>query len=79
MSKCSRCETDFVPLKKSNWLPYKHCDRCRGTDQTYRNTHIHIKEQINFIEINADNQAEIKKDQYYLDQSDKIKQISRSQ
>ena len=43
MSKCSRCQNDFVPLLKSDGLPYKHCDRCRCTDKKYRDKH---KEQI---------------------------------
>ncbi len=43
MSKCSRCQNDFIPLLKSDGLLYKHCDRCRCTDKTYREKH---KEQI---------------------------------
>ena len=43
MSKCSRCQNDFVPLLKSDGLLYKLCDRCRCTDKKYRDKH---KEQI---------------------------------
>ena len=43
MSKFSRCQNDFVPLLKSDGLPYKHCDRCRCTDKKYRDKH---KEQM---------------------------------
>ncbi len=43
MSKCSRCQNDFVPLLKSDGLPYKRCDRCRWTDKKYRDKH---KDQI---------------------------------
>ena len=43
MSKCSRCQNDFTPLIKNNGLPYKTCDRCRYTDDKYRDKH---KEQI---------------------------------
>ncbi len=43
MSKCSRCQNDFVPLLKSDGLPYKTCDRCRCTDKKYKDKH---KEQI---------------------------------
>ena len=52
MSKCSRCQNDFVPLLKSDGLPYKHCDRCRCTDKKYRDKH---KEQIKeYRELNKD-------------------------
>ena len=60
MSKCSKCQNDFVPLLKSDGLPYKHCDRCRCTDKKYRDKH---KEQIKEY-----------RDQYYLDNQDKIKE-----
>ena len=60
MSKCSRCQNDFTPLIKKNGLPYKTCDRCRCTDDKYRDKH---KEQI-----------KVYKDQYYLDNQDKIKE-----
>ena len=43
MSKCSRCQKDFSPLIKNNGLLYKTCDRCRYTDDKYRDKH---KEQI---------------------------------
>ena len=43
MSKCSKCQNEFIPLLKSDGLPYKHCDRCRCTDKKYRDKH---KEQI---------------------------------
>ena len=43
MSKCSKCHNDFIPLLKSDGLPYKTCDRCKCTDKKYRNKH---KEQI---------------------------------
>jgi hypothetical protein len=43
MSKCSRCQNDFVPLLKSNGLPYKTCNRCKCTDKKYKDKH---KEQI---------------------------------
>ncbi len=59
MSQCSRCQNDFVPLLKSDGLPYKHCDRCRCTDKKYRDKH---KEQIKAY-----------RDQYYLNNQDKIK------
>ena len=39
MSKCSKCQNDFIPLLKSDGLPYKHCDRCRCTDKKYRDKH----------------------------------------
>ena len=39
MSKCSRFQNDFVPLFKSDGLPYNHCDRCKK----YRDKH---KEQL---------------------------------
>ena len=39
MSKCSTCQNDFVPLLKSDGLPYKHFDRCRCTDKKYRDKH----------------------------------------
>ena len=58
MSKCSRCQNDFVPLLKSDGLPYKHCDRCRCTDKKYRETH--------------EEQRKLYRDQYYLDNQDKI-------
>jgi hypothetical protein len=44
MFKCSKCQNDFIPLLKSNRLPYKTCDRCKCTDKKYRDTHKeHIK------------------------------------
>ena len=49
----------FYALKK-NGLPYKTCDRCRCTDDKYRDKH---KEQI-----------KVYRDQYYLDNQDKIKE-----
>ena len=60
MSKCSRCQNDFTPLIKNNGLPYKTCDRCRYTDDKYRDKH---KEQI-----------KVYRDQYYLNNQDKIKE-----
>ena len=48
----------FYALKK-NGLPYKTCDRCRCTDDKYRDKH---KEQIK------------DRDQYYSDNQDKIKE-----
>jgi len=60
MSKCSRCQNDFTPLIKNNGLPYKTCDRCRYTDDKYRDKH---KEQIKAY-----------RDQYYLNNQDKIKE-----
>ena len=60
MSKCSRCQNDFVPLLKSDGLPYKTCDRCKCTDKKYRDKH---KEEIKLY-----------RDQYYLDNQDKIKE-----
>ena len=60
MSKCSRCQNDFTPLIKINGLPYKTCDRCRCTDDKSRDKH---KEQI-----------KVYRDQYYLDNQDKIKE-----
>ena len=59
MSKCSRCQNDFVALLKSDGLLYKLCDRCRCTDKKYRDKH---KEQIKLY-----------RNQYYLDNQDKIK------
>ncbi len=53
MSKCSKCQNDFIPLLKSDGLPYKTCDICKCTDKQYRDTH---KEQIKLY-----------RDQYYLD------------
>ena len=47
-------------MSNGNGLPNKNCDRCRCTVKKYRNTH---EEQIN-----------IYKDQYYLDDQDKIKE-----
>ena len=61
MSKCSRCQNDFVPLLKSDGLPYKTCDRCKCTDKKYRDKH---KEQIKLY-----------RDQYYLNNQDKIKEL----
>jgi hypothetical protein len=60
MSKCSKCQNDFIPLLKSDGLPYKTCDRCKCTDKKYRDKH---KEQI-----------KVYRDQYYLDNQDKIKE-----
>ena len=60
MSKCSRCQKDFSPLIKNNGLLYKTCDRCRYTDDKYRDKH---KEQIKLY-----------RDQYYLNNQDKIKE-----
>ena len=54
MSKC------FVPLLKSDGLPYKTCDKCKCTDKKYRDKH---KEQI-----------KVYRDQHYLDNQDKIKE-----
>jgi hypothetical protein len=39
MSKCSKCQNDFIPLLKSDGLPYKTCDRCKCTDKKYRDKH----------------------------------------
>ena len=60
MSKCSKCHNDFIPLLKSDGLPYKTCDRCKCTDKKYRDKH---KEQ-----------RKVYRDQYYLDNQDKIKE-----
>jgi hypothetical protein len=60
VSECSRCQNDFTPLLKSNELPYKTCDRCRCTDNKYKNKH---KEQI-----------KVYRDQNYLDNQDEIKE-----
>ncbi len=43
MSKCSKYQNDFIPLLKSDGLPYKTCDRCKCTDKKYRDKQ---KEQI---------------------------------
>ena len=56
MSKCTRCQKDFIPLLKSDGLPYKTCDRCRCTGKKYKDTH---KEQtkeydIYYRELNKD-------------------------
>jgi hypothetical protein len=59
MSKCSKCQNDFIPLLKSDGLLYKTCDRCKCTDKKYRDKH---KEQIKLY-----------RDQYYLNNQDKIK------
>jgi hypothetical protein len=50
----------FYTFVKNNWLQYKTCDRCRCTDDKYGDTH---KEQI-----------KVYRDQYYLDNQDKIKE-----
>jgi hypothetical protein len=61
MSKCSRCQNDFTPLIKNNGLPYKTCDRCRYTDDKYRDKH---KEQIKeYREANKEQRKEY--DIYY--------------
>ena len=60
MSKCTRCQNDFTPLIKNNGLLYQTCDRCRCTEDKYRDKH---KEQI-----------KVYRDQYYLDNQDKIKE-----
>ena len=61
MSKCSRCQKDFSPLIKNNGLPYKTCDRCRYTDDKYRDKH---KEQIKeYRETNKEQRKEY--DIYY--------------
>ena len=60
MSKCSKCQNDFTPLMKSNGLPYKTCDRCKCTDEKYRDTH--------------KDQRKLYRDQHYLDNQDKIKE-----
>ena len=60
MSKCSRCQNDFTPLIKNNGLPYKTCDRCRCTDDKYRDKH--------------EEQIKVYRDQYYSDNQDKIKE-----
>ena len=60
MSKCSKCQNDFIPLLKCDGLPYKTCDRCKCTDKKYRDKH---KEQIKLY-----------RDQYYLNNQDKIKE-----
>ena len=59
MSKCSKCQNDFISLLKSDGLPYKTRDRCKCTDKKYRDKH---KEQIK------------DRDQYYSDNQDKIKE-----
>jgi hypothetical protein len=61
MSKCSRCQKDFSPLIKNNGLLYKTCDRCRYTDDKYRDKH---KEQIKeYREANKEQRKEY--DIYY--------------
>ena len=61
MSKCSRCQNDFVPLLKSDGLPYKLCDRCRCTAKKYRDKH---EEQIKeYREANKEQRKEY--DIYY--------------
>jgi hypothetical protein len=60
MSKCSRCQIDFTPWIKKYGLPYKTWDRCRCTDYKHRDKH---KEQI-----------KVYRDQYYLDNQNKIKE-----
>jgi hypothetical protein len=60
MSKCSKRQNDFILLLKSDGLPYKTCDRCKCTDKKYRDKH---KEQI-----------KVYRDQYYVDNQDKIKE-----
>ena len=61
MSKCTRCQKDFIPLIKSNGLPYKTCDRCKCTDKKYKDTH---KEQIKeYREVNKEQRKEY--DIYY--------------
>jgi hypothetical protein len=64
MSKCSRCQKDFSPLIKNNGLLYKTCDRCRYTDDKYRDKH---KEQIKeYREANKEQRKEYDI-YYYLD------------
>ena len=61
MSKCSKCQKDFIPLLKSDGLPYKTCDRCKCTDKKYRDKH---KEQIKeYREANKEQRKEY--DIYY--------------
>ena len=60
MSKCWKCQDDFISLLKSDGLPYKTRDRCKCTDKKYRDKH---KEQIKLY-----------RDQYYLNNQDKIKE-----
>ena len=60
MSKCSKCQNDFIPLLKSDGLPYKHCDRCRCTDKKYRDKHRELNKDIltekskEYITVNKD-------------------------
>jgi hypothetical protein len=73
MSKCSKCQNDFIPLLKSDGLPYKTCDRCRCTKKKYRDTH---KEQIKeydiyYRELNKDILKE-KAKEYFEKNKDKI-------
>ena len=73
MSKCSKCQNDFIPLLKSDGLPYKTCDRCICTKKKYRDTH---KEQIKeydiyYRELNKDILKE-KAKEYFEKNKDKI-------
>jgi hypothetical protein len=63
MSKSSKCQNDFVPLLKSNGLPYKICDRCKYTDKKYKNKH---KELAKFINEYRKNSIEKEKAIVYL-------------
>ena len=74
MSKCSRCQKDFSPLIKNNGLPYKTCDRCRYTDDKYRDEH---KEQIKeYREANKEQRKEY--DIYYRElNKDMIKEKAK--
>ena len=73
MSKCSKCQNDFIPLLKSDGLPYKNCDRCRCTDKKYKDTHKeHTKEYgIYYRELNKDILKE-KAKEYIEKNKDKI-------
>jgi hypothetical protein len=56
MSKCSKCQNDFIPLLKSDGLPYKTCDRCRCTSKKYKDTHKEQRKEydIYYRELNKD-------------------------
>ena len=73
MTKCSKCQNDFIPLLKSDGLLYKTYDRCRCTSKKYKDTH---KEQIKeydiyYRELNKDILKE-KAKEYFEKNKDKI-------
>ena len=73
MSKCSKCHNDFIPLLKSDGLPYKTCDRCRCTGKKYKDTHKEYTKEygIYYRELNKDMIKE-KAKQYFENNKDKI-------